>query len=120
MSDAERQTPAISKVSDLETSGWQGRPGEAPPAEEDGVPASIQDPQGMDRSLPAPLKMRLKGGEIITLREDQIFFDRVVIRSGERGKALYPSSQAAAWVVHFPRVGPTFRVIPEPLLEVVP
>ena len=62
--------------------------------------------------------MRLHGGEIVTLREDQIFFDKVVIRAGERGKALYPSSQAAAWVVHFPRVGPKFRVIPEPLLEI--
>ena len=65
------------------------------------------------------MAMRLHGGETIELVEDQIYADRVVIRAGERGRALYPSSQAASWVVHFSRVGPKFRVVPEPLLREV-
>ncbi len=119
MTNADRPTPAISMVSDLETSGWQGRPGEAPPVEAASALLPADEPQGLDRTLPAPMAMRLAGGETVTLRQDQIFYDKVVIRAGERGKALYPSSQAASWVVHFPRVGPKFRVIPEPLLEAI-
>lgn len=114
----DRSTPAISKVSDLASTGWSGRPGEAPPSGAEGGEA----PHGahmVDRDLPEPMHMRLSGGETVRLRETQVFYDKVVIRSGEVGRALYPSSQAAAWVVHFPRVGPKFRVIPEPLLEVV-
>ena len=38
---------------------------------------------------------------------------------GEKGRAMHPSSQAAAWVVLFPRVGKRLRVIPEPLLRIV-
>ena len=95
MSNADRPTPAISTVSDLETSGWQARQGEA----EGGEPTTevtVEEAKGLDRPLPAPMHMRLHGGEIVTLRELQVFADTTVIRPGERGKALYPSSQAAA------------------------
>jgi hypothetical protein len=67
--------------------------------------------------LPAPMRMRLHGGEDIELAEDQIFADKVVVRAGERGRVLYPSSQAASWVVHFSRVGAKLRVLPECLLR---
>jgi hypothetical protein len=108
-----RTTPAISKVSDLASTAQGERPEASSAA--DAAPS----PHMVDRDLPDPMHMRLSGGETVRLRETQVFFDKVVIRSGEVGRALYPSSQAAAWVVHFARVGPKFRVIPEPLLEVV-
>ena len=120
MVESKPATPAISRVSDLESTGWTGRPGESADAEGAGpADANAPSPHMVDRDLPEPMHMRLSGGETVRLRETQIFYDKVVIRSGEVGRALYPSSQAAAWVVHFPRVGPKFRVIPEPLLEVV-
>jgi hypothetical protein len=70
------------------------------------------------RPLPAPMHLDLGGGEIVELTEDQVFADRVVVRAGERGTALYPSSQAASWVVRFPRVGSKLRVVPERLLRI--
>ena len=74
---------------------------------------------GRGRDLPAPMDMRLHGGETVELIEDQVFADKVVIPAGEKGRAMHPSSQAAAWVILFPRVGKKLRVIPEPLLRVV-
>ena len=71
------------------------------------------------RELPAPMSMKLQAGSEVELQDDQVFADRVVIRRGEKGRILYPSNQAASWVVHFRRVGPKFRVVPEPLLRVV-
>ena len=68
------------------------------------------------RDLPPPMKSAFHGGERVKLLKDQSCSDRVVIRKGELGTALYPSSQAASWVVHFPRVGAKLRVIPEALL----
>jgi hypothetical protein len=118
MSQAKKKaTPAISKVSDLATSGWQGRDRGADAPSSKSVLA--ESPKGISRALPPPSAMGLKGGETVKLREEQVFWDKVAIREGEVGKALYPSSQAAAWVVHFPRVGPKLRVIPEHLLGVV-
>lgn len=118
MSDSkERSTPAISKVSDLAHSGAGGRPaaGVATPlAAGESAPGEF-----VGRDLPHPMKLRLHGGERVRLLETQVYYDKVVIRAGELGRALHPSSQAASWVVHFPRVGPKPRVVPEPLLELV-
>ena len=72
---------------------------------------------GRVRELPPVMRIAFEPGQLVELREDQVFSDRVVIRRGERGKTMYPSSQAAAWVVSFPRVGPKLRVIPEHLLQ---
>ena len=72
---------------------------------------------GLDRHLPPPFAVAYHGGETVTLAQDQLYADRVMIRKGERGRVMYPSSQAAAWVVHFPRIGPKYRVVPEPLLS---
>ncbi|MGE0712600.1 MAG: hypothetical protein AB7N76_33370 [Planctomycetota bacterium] len=112
---SKHKNPAIAKPSDLVASGGSGRGTLAP---EESVQAAIA--AGRQRAgLPAPMHMRLHGGEQVELLEDQVFADRVVIRAHERGRALYPSSQAAAWVCQFPRVGSKLRVIPEPLLRQV-
>ncbi|RMG14886.1 MAG: hypothetical protein D6731_09515 [Planctomycetota bacterium] len=70
--------------------------------------------------LPDCMRLRLHGGERVRLLADQVFADKTVVRAGEQGVALYPSSQAASWVVRFtPRLGPKLRVVPERLLEVI-
>ncbi len=82
--------------------------------------ASPASPQArtctIERELPPPMKIAFVGGDQVTLLEDQLYADRVLVRRGERGRVMQPSSQAAAWVVHFPRVGPKYRVVSERLL----
>jgi len=73
--------------------------------------------EGRRRPLPPPMSLDLAPGAAVELAEDQVFADRVVVKAGEPGTALYPSSQAAAWVVRFPKVGSKLRVIPERLLR---
>jgi hypothetical protein len=102
-----KKIPAIAKVSTAES---------PPRPESEGAPPSGVAP---DRDIPPPMAMNLAAGSRVELVDDQVFADRVVIRRGEGGRILYPSSQAASWVVHFPRVGPKLRVVPEPLLRVV-
>lgn len=63
--------------------------------------------EGRRRPLPPPMHLDLSGGEAVELAEDQVFADRVVVKAGEKGLALYPSSQAAAWVVRFPTSAPS-------------
>ncbi len=104
-------TPALAKPSDL-----AARPAGAAAQPVLGGDATAVAP---GRALPPPMHFDLQGGELVELVEDQVFADRVVVRAGERGTALFPSSQAAAWVVRFPRVGRKERVIPERLLRVV-
>ncbi|MBL4845722.1 MAG: hypothetical protein JKY65_09360 [Planctomycetes bacterium] len=84
-----------------------------------GTDLLVSHTHGRARDLPSPMGMRLHGGETVELLEDQVFSDKVVIPAGEKGRAMHPSSQAAAWVVLFPRVGKKLRVIPEPLLQIV-
>lgn len=103
---------AIAKPSDLETTA----PGERPAP---GTAVAEDETRTIRPELPPVMALDLQGGETIELTEDQVFADRVVVRAGERGRALYPSSQAACWVVHFPRVGSKFRIIPERLLREV-
>ena len=110
-----KDNPALAKPSDL--GGASAAAAEAEPASAaSGEQARSPERQ---RELPPPMALELQGGEDVKLLEDQVFADKVVIRRGERGRALYPSSQAACWVVHFKRVGPKLRVIPERLLQVV-
>lgn len=63
--------------------------------------------------LPPPMQIAFRGGELVELTKDQHYADLVVVRAGERGKTICPSSQAAHWVVLFPRIGPETRVVPE-------
>lgn len=74
---------------------------------------------GTDRELPPVMHVAFHGGETVELLKDQKYADRVVVRAGERGKAICPSSQAASWVVLFPRLGSKTRVVPEWLLKQV-
>ncbi len=111
MSDS--SNPAIAKPSDLGQ-----RPAEALAAQPGASAAGGSAVAERRRDLPPPMRLDLHGGERVELVDDQVFADRVVVRAGERGIAMYPSSQAASWVVHFDRVGPKLRVIPERLLRV--
>lgn len=88
------------------------------------VAAAATDPSGahargpaLDEAvrpeLPAPMRIAFKGGELVELTKDQHYADLVVVRAGERGKTICPSSQAAHWVVLFPRIGSETRVVPE-------
>ncbi|HBP22602.1 MAG TPA: hypothetical protein DEA08_33085 [Planctomycetes bacterium] len=113
-----KKNPALAKPSDLAASEQVARSELQLPAHSDQLNLALKDGRTRE-GLPAPMHMRLHGGELVELTEDQVFNDKVVIRAGERGRALQPSSQAAAWVVHFPRVGRKRRVIPEPLLRIV-
>ena len=82
------------------------------PARSGGSAASAtQEP--VRPELPAPMKIAFRGGELVELTKDQHYADLVVVRAGERGKTICPSSQAAHWVVLFPRIGPETRVVPE-------
>lgn len=69
------------------------------------------------RRLPPPMKLQFKGGMIVELLEDQRFADDVVIRKGERGQTICPSSQAASWTVLFARVSSKPRVVSEWLIK---
>lgn len=103
--------PALAKPSDLAAR----RAGPVAPEARGGDATAVAP----ERVLPSPMRFDLNGGELVELVEDQVFADRVVVRAGERGVTLFPSSQAAAWVVRFPRVGRKERVIPERLLRVI-
>jgi len=71
-----------------------------------------------DRELPPVYTLQFRGGELVELTKDQRYADQVVIRAGERGKTLHPSSQAASWVVLFPRISSSKPyVVPEWLLS---
>ena len=72
---------------------------------------------GVERDLPEVMHVAFHGGESVELLKDQKYADRVVIRAGEKGKAIAPSSQAASWIVLFPRLGSKTRVVPEWLLK---
>lgn len=107
------KNPALARPSDLVPSAPAPRPSGA------GSDLLLSHTHGRGREMPVPMAMRLHGGETVELLEDQVFADKVVIPAGERGVVMHPSSQAAAWVVRFRRVGKKLRVIPEPLLRVV-
>jgi hypothetical protein len=79
-------------------------------------PKLYQDP-GAQRGLPAPLAGRLHGGERVKLTKAQDYADRRV-EAGAEGLAMYPSSQAACWVVLFLADG-MMRVVPQWDLETV-
>lgn len=113
---SKRKVPAIAKPSDLLSTAQSPR-GEVSGSSAGSAPAATSTPLRAD--LPPVMALELHGGEAIKLKADQVFADRVVIRAGEKGRAMYPSSQAASWVVLFPRVGAKLRVIPEHLLELV-
>lgn len=84
------------------------------------APAAAAAPQArslpIEREVPPPMKLAFRGGDQVTLLEDQLYADRVLVRKGERGRVMHPSSQAAAWVVHFPRINAKYRVVSERLL----
>lgn len=68
------------------------------------------------RALPPVIKTAFRGGEDVQLGADQLYADKVLVRRGERGRVMFPSSQAASWVVWFPMMGEKYRVVPERLL----
>lgn len=107
--------PAIAKPSDL------GQPFSRPAVgAAAGGEATSPD---RTRALPPPMELSLKGGETVELLADQTFADGRTIRSGRQGVALYPSSQAACWVVYFKDEDEgrrsRMRVLPENLLRAV-
>ena len=78
-----------------------------------GAKLAYDDP-GTQRGLPAPSVHTLVGGERVRLKRAQTYADGVVIREGEEGVTLNPSSQAAHWCVRFPKAGGGKpRVVPE-------
>jgi hypothetical protein len=80
-----------------------------------GERAHATDPHRGD--LPPPMRIAFHGGEDVQLLQDQLYADKVLVRRGERGRVMHPSSQAASWVVWFPMVGEKYRVVPERLLQ---
>lgn len=113
MSDPARN-PALTRPSDLRAPAATDSRGAAAPS---AALAPDRPGTGEGRALPPPMKMHLREGSHVKLKDDQAFADGVRIYRGEGGRILYPSSQAAAWVVRFPRVGPKLRVVAESLLE---
>jgi hypothetical protein len=80
-------------------------------------PLGYVDPT-KERALPAPVHIWLKGGERVRLKKTQEYADGVVVREGEIGTTVNPSSQAASWVVSFPKAGAgKLRVVPQWDLE---
>lgn len=71
----------------------------------------------LDRHVPPCMKIAFAPGDAVQLAEDQRYADKVLVRRGERGRVMHPSSQAASWVVSFPMMGPKLRVVPERLLR---
>ena len=69
----------------------------------------IRDP-GAARSLPPVLQQKFHGGERVRLTRAQDYADRRV-EAGAEGLVMYPSSQAACWVVLFLADG-KMRVVP--------
>jgi hypothetical protein len=90
---------------------------EPPPPARKGRALGYTDP-GTERGLPAPVSIWLQGGERVRLKKTQEYADGVVVREGEIGTTVNPSSQAASWVVSFPKVaGSKLRVVPQWDLE---
>jgi hypothetical protein len=98
---------ALTKPSDMRVPASE-RP--APSA-----PTAKSEP--LDRHVPPPMRIAFAPGDSVQLAEDQRYADKVLVRRGERGKVMHPSSQAASWVVWFPMMGPKHRVVPERLLR---
>ncbi len=107
---------AISKPSDLPKPTPQPSGGKSGPR---AFPEALKTPQRVRTNLPEPMKLAFAGGMRVELAEDQRYADDLVVRAGERGRTICPSSQAAAWVVHFPRVTRKHRVVPERLLRLI-
>ena len=116
---SERHKPATSNVNSLATPSDLGDK----PSADAAAPAAVAgDGAALSmtevRDLPKPYSIEFHGGELVELTKDQRYADQVVIRAGERGKTLHPSSQAASWVVLFPRISSSKPyVVPEWLLS---
>lgn len=104
MSKKPQDLTGFTRPSDLDAA----RPAAATAAPAPGAHRELVRPD-----LPPPMKIAFRGGELVELTKDQHYADLVVIRAGERGKTICPSSQAAHWSVLFPRIGPEPRVVPE-------
>jgi hypothetical protein len=107
---------AISKPSDLPKPSPQPSGGKQGP---ESFPRELGTPERARTNLPEPMKLAFAGGMRVELAQDQRYADDLVVRAGERGRTICPSSQAAAWVVHFPRVTKKHRVVPEHLLRLI-
>lgn len=105
------QNPSLAKPSDLAPKGAVAT---APAGARAGDPA---------RPLPPPMKMRIQAGSTVALEKDQTFSDGRTLQRDRVGRVLYPSSQAACWVVYFEdedrKQRSRFRVLPESILRVV-
>jgi hypothetical protein len=114
VSERPKSPGAITNVSAL------AKPSELAPAAPAGATATAvahAHTPGVDRkNLPPVIRAVYHGGEKVQLQQDQLYADKVLIRRGETGRIMHPSSQAAAWVVLFPMVGSKLRVVPEHLL----
>ena len=116
---SERHKPATSNVNSLATpSDLGGKPGAAVASTRAKRADGEAHAGHTDRELPPVYTLQFRGGELVELTKDQRYADQVVIRAGERGKTLHPSSQAASWVVLFPRISSSKPyVVPEWLLS---
>lgn len=116
---SERHKPATSNVNSLATPSDLGeRPSAGDATVATAARASGAASRDEVRHLPPPYTIEFRGGELVELTKDQRYADQVVIRAGERGKTLHPSSQAASWVVLFPRISSSKPyVVPEWLLS---
>lgn len=114
MSDRPKSPGAITNVSALAKPS-DVMPAAPAPSAPAGARAHAADPHRGD--LPAPMRIAFHGGEEVQLMQDQLYADKVLVRRGERGRVMHPSSQAASWVVWFPMVGEKYRVVPERLLQ---
>lgn len=72
----------------------------------------------LNRDLPTPSHRAFHGGETVKITKTLKFEDDFVLEQGSQGMAMHPGSQAATWVVFFPKLK-TRRVVPEWDLEVV-
>ena len=108
-----RKHAALAKPSDLVETQTADRQETSPAA------SPTQTAESVRADLPPVMELKLHGGERVRLLADQVFADRDRVRMNEVGVALYPSSQAACWVVQFQNRGPKLRVIPERLLQAV-
>lgn len=70
------------------------------------------------RKLPPPMRHALHGGEKVKVKARQEYYDGFIAEVGDEGLAMHPGSQAATWVVLFPKAR-TRRVVPEWDLEVI-
>ena len=116
---SERHKPATSNVNSLATPSDLGdKPSGGTAAPAATAPGGSATSLTEVRDLPPPYTIGFRGGELVELTKDQRYADQVVIRAGERGKTLHPSSQAASWVVLFPRISSSKPyVVPEWLLS---